>query len=155
MIRIRFIFCAALAFILSLSGCAELNIALGGGDVQAPVAASPDAQGTPGAGRTAEALDRTTAQERTAAAQTGASGPSLGRTVASLGNPAEPGFWLKTPLVSEPGEGRIRDAATGSSVAVVLIPIDGPATAGSRISLSAMRLLGVRLSDLVTVDVSR
>ena len=34
-----------------------------------------------------------------------------------------------------------------------LIPIEGPATGGSRISLSAMRLIGAPLTDLPTLEV--
>jgi hypothetical protein len=36
----------------------------------------------------------------------------------------------------------------------MLIPIDGPATAGSRMSLSALRLIGASLTDLTSVEVS-
>lgn len=150
----------AIAAVLSLSACAqlnELNLALGGGDLVAEptVAAPQQTQAIPtGSARTAEALDQSTAQERAAATRSRGAGRALGQTVASLGSPSEPGFWLKTPLVSAQLAGRVRNPATGKSVAVTLIPIDGPATAGSRMSLSAMRALEVGLADLVTVDVS-
>ena len=49
----------------------------------------------------------------------------------------------------------IVDPASGKSVAVTLRPIEGPETAGSRLSLAAMRLLGVPLTALVEVDVRR
>ena len=39
------------------------------------------------------------------------------------------------------------------SVEVTLIPIEGPRTAGSRMSLAAMQALGAPLGDLVEVDV--
>jgi hypothetical protein len=80
------------------------------------------------------------------------SGP-LGRTVATLGDAAQPGLWLKTPLVQVQGPGRIVDPATGQSVSVILIPIAGPVTAGSRLSLQAMQGLGLRLTDIVEVGV--
>ncbi|WP_299863245.1 hypothetical protein [uncultured Roseobacter sp.] len=150
----------ALAAVLSLSACAplnQLNLALGGGDLRTePTVSAPgQTQAIPtGSARTAEALDQSTAEERVAATRSRGAGRALGQTVASLGTPSEPGFWLKTPLVSAQSAGRVRNPATGKSVAVTLIPIDGPATAGSRMSLSAMRALEVGLADLVTVDVS-
>jgi hypothetical protein len=72
---------------------------------------------------------------------------------AALGDPSAPGFWLETPLVSEVRQGRVRLAATGASVQVELRPIQGAATAGSRLSLAAMRLLGVGLTDLPEIEV--
>jgi hypothetical protein len=44
-------------------------------------------------------------------------------------------------------------AGTGQSSQVDLIPIDGPPTAGSRMSLAAMRLIGVPLTGLAEVEV--
>lgn len=78
---------------------------------------------------------------------------ALGITVASLGAPSEPGFWLKTPLVREEVRGRVVYPANGRSVQLTLIPIDGPSTAGSRMSLSALRVLEAPLADLVEVEV--
>lgn len=78
---------------------------------------------------------------------------TLGRTVASLGNAAEPGLWLKTPLVTVEQPGRVYYEATNSTVDVTLIPIDGPSTAGSRLSLAAMQALGAPLTGLPEVDV--
>ncbi|WP_299625518.1 hypothetical protein [uncultured Tateyamaria sp.] len=78
---------------------------------------------------------------------------ALGRTIATLGNAGEPGLWLRTPLVPVESAGRVKDAGTGAEVSVTLIPIDGPATAGSRMSLQAMQALGVGLTDLVEIDV--
>ncbi|MEM6760502.1 MAG: hypothetical protein AAF601_13585 [Pseudomonadota bacterium] len=78
----------------------------------------------------------------------------LGRTVASLGNAAEPGMWLKTPLVQEQISAQVFYPATGKSVAVTLIPTDGPAQSGSRLSLQAMRALGAPLTALPEIDVS-
>ena len=141
-----------------LAGCAEifgpgfsLTAQPPGADTVRPLA-RPDGQGVapPKNARTVEEFDTTTDAERTAAISETpvATGHELGRTIASLGNVANPGFWLETPLVSEPKMGRIFYSVTGKSVAVDLIPIDGAATGGSRISLSAIRLLGAPLTSL-------
>ena len=119
----------------------------------------PEGVAVPGAGaRKVEEFDTTTAIDRSAALSEAASAGgavALGVTVASLGSPTEPGFWLKTPLVTAPAKGKVIHAGTGKSVAVELIPIDGPETAGSRMSLSAMRLIEVPLSELLKVEVYR
>ena len=78
---------------------------------------------------------------------------TLGRTVASLGNAAEPGLWMKTPLVQSERSGTVYYPETNKSVQVTLIPIDGPASAGSRLSLEAMQALGAPLTGLPEVDV--
>lgn len=109
----------------------------------------------PPAARTVEALDTTTAEQRAAAVAPVAAGARmLGTTVASLGSATEPGLWMKTPLVKTEMQGRVTNPATGKSSTVMLIPIDGPATAGSRMSLSALRLIGASLTDLTSVEVS-
>jgi hypothetical protein len=107
----------------------------------------------PAGARTAEALDTTTAEERAAAAAPAAASRDLGVTVASLGDPARPGFWLETPLVRAPATGQV--AYQGKTAQVDLIPIDGPATGGSRLSLAAMRLLGAPLTGLPEIRVYR
>ncbi|PKQ11916.1 MAG: hypothetical protein CVT70_11655 [Alphaproteobacteria bacterium HGW-Alphaproteobacteria-1] len=75
-------------------------------------------------------------------------------TVASLGNVREPGLWMRTPLVSDPMRGTVRDPATGRSVAVDLIPIAGAPGAGSRMSLAAYQALGLSLTALPELRVS-
>ncbi|MEW9919129.1 hypothetical protein AB2B41_05920 [Marimonas sp. MJW-29] len=118
----------------------------------APETAAPP---PPTGARTAEALDTTTAEQRAAAtAAPAAPTKALGKTVVSLGSPTEPGLWLKTPLVSEESQGRVTNPATGRSSLVTLIPLDGPATAGSRMSLAAMRLIEASLTDLTEVEVA-
>lgn len=108
----------------------------------------------PAARATPDKLDTTTAEQKAAAAEKPASGETkLGSTVASLGNPSEGGFWIKTPLVKSPGIGRIENPANGKSAKVDLIPLDGPASAGSQVSLPALQLLGVSLTDLPSLDV--
>lgn len=82
------------------------------------------------------------------AAATTPSDGRLGNTVASLGDPGEDGFWLKTPLVSAPTPGRVVYVASGRSVQVELRPLDGAAGGGSEISMAAMRLLDAPLTGL-------
>lgn len=106
---------------------------------------------------TVEQFDTTTAEERAAAATAAAPVEELvlGRTIATLGSPTRPGFWLETPLVTAPGKGRVVSTETGESVLVDLIPLDAPAGAGSRISLAALRLLAVSLGGLHELTVSQ
>jgi hypothetical protein len=121
-----------------------------------PPAAAPLAtRRPPPAARTVEQFDTSTTAERTAAlaAPKPAGSGALGRTVASLGDPAQPGFWLKTPLVKQAGKGRIAYGKTGRTVQVDLIPLEGATSAGSQISLAAMRLLNVALTDLPEIEV--
>ncbi|MCM2560841.1 hypothetical protein M8756_02745 [Lutimaribacter sp. EGI FJ00015] len=117
--------------------------------------ARPDApaERSPRAGaRTAEALDTSSAEERATASEPATPEMrDLGRTVASLGDPARSGFWLETPLVRSAATGRVE--YQGKSARVDLIPIDGPPSGGSRLSLAAMRLVGAPLTGLPTVAV--
>lgn len=108
----------------------------------------------PPSARTAAEFDTTTREQKTAAA----AAPTvkerkLGATVASLGDPSQPGFWIKTPLVKSAAEGRIVNPANGKSAKVRLIPLGGPASGGSQVSLPAMQLIGVSLTDLPTIEV--
>ncbi|MEP1355108.1 MAG: hypothetical protein ABJX32_21815 [Tateyamaria sp.] len=134
--------------VLCVSGCGTLpgqletasgtaNVSSASGDVQRPVARS----------------DGVVATEASVSGTPEVSVGTLGRTIASLGNPGEPGLWLKTPLVSAERKARVSNPATGQAVEVTLIPIEGPRTAGSRMSLAAMQALGAPLGDLVEVDV--
>jgi len=75
------------------------------------------------------------------------------RTVASLGDPSKQGLWLETPLVTAERKGRIVVAETGVEATVTLIPLDGPKTGGSRLSLQAMQVLRAPLTELVELDV--
>lgn len=118
----------------------------------APETAAPP---PPPEARTAEALDTTTPEQRAAAtAPPEEPTKALGKTVVSLGSPTEPGLWLKTPLVKSEQQGRVTNPANGKSSVVTLIPIDGPATAGSRMSLAALRLIEASLTDLTEVEVA-
>lgn len=93
--------------------------------------------------------------EEVAPKQEGMSAPlrgELGATVVSLGAAGEPGMWLKTPLVTQTQKGRVYH--NGLWLAVTLIPIEGEAGAGSRMSLSAMRALELPLTELTEVRVT-
>lgn len=147
---------------LALLGCGSFPIApepplpSSEGQVrpQARPGAGTSAVAPPETARTAEEFDTTTREQREAAAAADTAGDALlGRTVVSLGDPARPGFWIETPLVTSATSGRVVFAGTGQSSQVDLIPIDGPPTAGSRMSLAAMRLIGVPLTGLAEVEV--
>jgi hypothetical protein len=115
---------------------------------------TPETPAPPISARTPDQFDTTTAKQRQDAATAAPEvDRPLGETVASLGDPSRPGFWLETPLVTTLQKGRVVHPATGKSAQVTLIPIGGPKTAGSRISLAAMRLIEVPLTDLATLQV--
>lgn len=145
---------------LLLAGCADFALTPpNGGQTAAPTpAAAPAPTSTrpplTGAPRTVDDFDVASADERQAAvaAPTPSAG-SIGTTVASLGDPARPGFWMETPLVSSPQRGSVLYRPTGRRLNLDLIPIDGPASGGSRLSLSAMRMLDAPLTGLPRVDV--
>ena len=77
------------------------------------------------------------------------------RTIAGLGDPVRAGLWMETPLVTSQRQGRVVVAGSARGAQVTLIPVAGPAGGGSRLSLEAMRVLNVPLTDLVTLDVYR
>jgi len=111
----------------------------------------------PTTARTVDQFDTTSAADKAAARKAAATpvpqNALLGRTVASLGSPADPGFWLETPLVNAVQSGRVVYPVNGKAVAVELRPIDGPRTAGSRLSLPAMRVLKAPLTGLPELEV--
>lgn len=74
-------------------------------------------------------------------------------TVAGLGDPTVPGLWMETPLVKSEQKARVRSAG-GAEVTLILRPIAGEASAGSRLSIDAMRALGAPLTELVELQVS-
>ena len=102
---------------------------------------------------TEEQFDTTTAEDRAAAVvtQVAAGDRELGTTIASLGPPAEPGIWLKTPLVTALTPGRID--YQGKSINVELRPSGGAPGSGSQISLAAMRLIEAPLTSLPQLTV--
>lgn len=131
-----------------------------GGDASTPpppaeiaaIVAAPPPSAT---ARTADQFDTTTTEQK-AAASAPPSGAEirLGETVASLGNAADPGLWIKTPLVYEQVAGRIEYPATGKSAVVELRPT-GTSSGGSQVSLPAMQLIGAPLTGLPTLVVYR
>jgi len=159
---------AIIALVFILSGCARLE-ALNPFRQTQPERASvdplpddilrPRARPEPGTdeARTAEEFDTSSLSERATAATAGANAgeTDLGTTIASLGAVTRPGFWIETPLVKEPGKGRVLYAETGKSSRVELIPVDAPRGAGSRLSLAAMRLVGADLTGLPKIRVFR
>lgn len=117
----------------------------------------PDGNAGPGfvEGVEAETLDESsTAEKKEALKTTDTSGEKkLGETIATLGDVAQQGFWLKTSLVIKEREGRIVWAEDGNSVNVTLVPKQGEVTSGSQISLAAMRALGIPLTALAELIV--
>jgi len=161
MTRFAFLFSA-----LALAGCASPSLQglLDPADAGATDAALPAPQEVatetldptpppppPPEARTAEQFDTTTAEDRAealVAPQVDATEQSLGTTIASLGDPTDPGIWLKTPLVTELTQGRVENTATGKSISLELRPSGGEPGAGSQISLPALRLLEIPLTEL-------
>ncbi|SMH53021.1 hypothetical protein [Maritimibacter sp. HL-12] len=147
-----------LILVVLLSACAE--IAPPDADMAPPEGMTrpmprPDSDAPPSGARTADAFDTTTDAERAAALSATVPGTEarLGRTVATLGSPADPGLWLETPLTDRVRPGRVVAVASGESVKLELRPIDAPPGAGSRISLPAVRLLNIGLTGLHDLDV--
>ena len=134
-----------LVFCVALSGCAVLERVQG---PQASVAVQEAVEDTDAPLRPQARPDAAPVEDAPEV-----SIGTLGRTVASLGNAAEPGLWMKTPLVQSERSGTVYYPETNKSVQVTLIPIEGPATAGSRLSLEAMQALGAPLTGLPEVDV--
>jgi hypothetical protein len=132
--------------VLGVAGCAQVERVFAPRAEPVPEVVAP---------MTPDDLDVTTPAERKAArveAATARAG-ALGPTVASLGSPAEPGLWLKTPLVDAPARGRVDYAVTGQSVAVDLIPLDAVPGSGSQLSLAGFRAVGAPLTALPELQV--
>ncbi len=107
---------------------------------------------------TVEDFDTTSVKERKEAvkeAKTATGNKMLGKTITSLGDATEPGLWMKTPLVSKATKGRVENPATGDSVTVDLLPLDGPKSAGSQLSLPAFRRINAPLTSLPELSVYR
>ena len=154
---------------LLLGGCAQLPFfdRAAPASAVAPAGPAPPPRGeTPGAGAgppaadaaTEEDFDTTSAADRVAAAapppRSDPAAEALGTTIASLGDPADPGFWAETPLVRAVRPGRLTDPASGASVQVELRPTGGAPGSGTRVSLPALRVLGVPLTALPELQVT-
>ena len=122
-------------------------LALAAPDPAAALAVNPMA--TLGTGVSVDSLDASQAEEAAALAALPVSGEhEIGRVTVALGSPTEPGFWLKSALISVPGKGRV-EVSSGKSVAVDLIPGEGAAL----LSFAAFRALDLSLTDLPDVTV--
>lgn len=138
---------------LALPGCASIPFFGKGGGSEAPAAATVPVQPPPppAGARTADALDTTSAADRAAALApppAPAGERQIGQVRVALGNPTEPGFWLRSSLVTAAGAGRVV-TASGQSLAVELRPGEGAA----QLSLPAFRALNLSLTDLPSVTV--
>jgi hypothetical protein len=140
---------APLCLIGSLSACGLFKP-----PAVAPVApaevASTNPMVTLGESTSAEALDTTTDAEKAEALEAApeAGERALGVVTVALGSPTEPGFWIRSNLVSVAATGRV-ETSGGASVAVDLLPTDGPAI----LSFAAFRALELPLTDLPDVTV--
>ncbi|KQI68537.1 D-galactarate dehydratase [Loktanella sp. 3ANDIMAR09] len=150
--------------VLALSACEAMMVpasapATGPAAASAPVAPSATLDPTPpppppAAAVTVDDFDTTTAEDKAEAlAVTAPAAAALGTTLVSLGSPADPGIWLKTPLVSELTPGRV--AYGGNEANVELRPSGGVVGSGSEMSLPAMRVLEIPLTEIAEVTVSR
>lgn len=108
----------------------------------------------PATARTVTEFDTTSAEDRAGAVAVSAAGSenALGRTLATLGAPTEPGIWLKTPLVTALSKGRV--TYEGRTINIELRPSGGAAGSGSQISLAAMRLLEAPLTGILDLQVA-
>ncbi len=145
--------------VVAIAGCSTLSFqGLSGSAPSAVAAPTPTLNPTPPppppvTAVTAEQFDTTSQEERAAAVvtQAPAAAQALGTTIASLGPPAEPGIWLKTPLVTTLTPGRVE--YQGKTINIELRPSGGAPGSGSQISLAAMRLLEAPLTSLPEVTV--
>jgi hypothetical protein len=160
----------SLILLMLLSGCGAINLPnpfSGGRDdaAEAEAAASevaPEEEAAPepivairpsANARTAAQLDTTTEADKAAAlavAPAPALEQSLGQVSVALGNVTEPGFWLRSGLVSERTQGRVV-TTLGESLQVDLLPGEGAA----QLSLAAFRALNLPLTGLPEVTVFR
>ncbi|PLS20299.1 hypothetical protein [Neptunicoccus cionae] len=153
---------------LALAGCGDRGFGLfkRGGDAPKPVAqaplendvrpkARPDTPPLNEGGALTQAAAGAVSDSELAEAVKPVERPEQdkGTTVASLGLLERDGFWLRTPLVTSEADGRVVLEPSGASVNVRLLPSGGEAGAGSQLSIAAMQVLGVPITDLVTVRV--
>lgn len=152
----------ALILLAALPGCARLAALFPDRDApQTEAAAGAEAlpetaepavrpPPPPAGARTAAAFDTVSEADRTAALDAPAADSErlVGEVAVSLGNPGEPGLWLRSSRITAPGPGRVV-GPDGTSLAVDLYPGDGPA----QLSLSAFRALNLPLTALPVVAV--
>ncbi len=138
---------------LAIAGCSETTRPQSGSapmSAMSPSESNVEAVVPTSNAATAEQFDTTSAAERKAAASAPPqiSEVRLGTTVASLGDPADPGFWAETGLVDRVTMGRLEFPGAGTSVKVELRPSGGSPGSGTRVSLPAMRVLEAPLTAL-------
>ncbi len=114
----------------------------GGGDT--PVQTVPDAE-------TGTAVAEEVLQPESVSARPNWVGAKT--TIAGLGDPTTPGRWMQTPLVDSEVTARVVVPRTGAQAYITLVPVSGPDSSGSRLSLDAMRALLVPLDELVELEV--
>ncbi|MEM7440747.1 MAG: hypothetical protein AAF393_14195 [Pseudomonadota bacterium] len=154
-----------------LAGCADGGLFQRQGDVQvfAPSKETKRPKARPGnaerltANRSGGGLNsggiklsdaaKVTDSELAAATTPSGGGKALGSTTATLGFLERDGFWLTTPLVKSETEGRVIYSNTGATANVTLIPNGAKAGSGSQISIAAMQVLGIPLTDIATLKV--
>ncbi len=100
----------------------------------------------PATARSVEDFDTTTEEQRAEAAVPTSGGTLLGTAVVSLGDAAQPGFWVQTSLVDTVRPGRV--TYLGNSAEVELRP-----GASHRASLATLRLLEAPLAGLSEFEV--
>lgn len=130
----------------TVAGCADFGILSGPPDIEPqPVSSYPVRSPGPDTVRPKPRPDKVIPKVIPPSAQNG----ELGRSVVSLGTPADRGLWVETPLVSSVRAGRVIRTDTGAELAVELRP--GP-PGGARASLQTLMGLGLSpaaLNELV------
>lgn len=107
---------------------------------------------------TAEEFDTTSEEQKAAALaepepEAESNEVVLGTTLATLGDPSDPGIWLKTPLVKKDAPGRV--TYEGREINIALRPSGGEPGSGSQISLAAMQLLEAPLTGIIELTVTK
>lgn len=135
--RLPLVICAAL-----LAACARDDDRARSDDAPAAEATAQTAAVTP--------AERPGTQQAAGAAVAQVGG-RLGVTVASLGDPAAGGLWLRTGLVQAVQPGRVVDADSGAEVTLELRP--GASGGGGRLSMAGFAALGRSVTELPRLEV--
>lgn len=147
---------------LVMTGCADRKFGLfkrGGKPAEAVVAAPKNADVTGESTTDVAPLTVAEASKVSATALAAATKPvtrpeqDKGTTIASLGLLEREGFWLRTSLVKSEAKGRVVVEKSGASVNVMLLPSGAEAGSGSQLSIAAMQVLAIPITDLVQVRV--
>lgn len=147
-----------LLLLAGAAGCAQISgrpLAPAPTPAPAPATATAPAPVLVGPATSAAALDTVSDAEKAAARAAAASAPAggeLGQVTVALGDPTDPGLWVKSDLVSEEVPGTVR-TGRGEAIAVTLRPLGSDG--GPQISLAALRALGLPLTGLFPVTLAR